>query len=60
MDDPLAELLENLSFPGELGIQMISLRKRASEIEEEQDRLQLIQGSCSVTLQARHRLSTKR
>ena len=43
MDDPLAELLENLSFPGELGIQMISLRKRASEIEEEQDRLQLIQ-----------------
>ncbi len=42
-DDPLTQLLENLSLPGEPGIEMISLRKRAREIEEEQERLQLIQ-----------------
>jgi diguanylate cyclase len=42
-DDPLTQLLENLSLPGDLGIEIISLRKRAGEIEEEQERLQLIQ-----------------
>ncbi len=42
-DDPLTSLLENLSLPGDLGIEIISLRKRAALIEEEQERLQLIQ-----------------
>ncbi|MFT5349974.1 MAG: diguanylate cyclase, partial [Gammaproteobacteria bacterium] len=51
-DDPLTHLLENLSLPGELGIEVMTLRKRAVEIEEEQDRLQLIQDL--VQLLSRH------
>jgi len=47
-DDPLTQLLENLSLPGELGIEIISLRKRAGEIEEERERLQLIQDLVQV------------
>jgi hypothetical protein len=42
-DDPLTQLLENLSLPGDLGIEVMTLRKRAVEIEEDQDRLLLIQ-----------------
>ncbi len=42
-DDPLIQLLQNLSLPGDLGIEIISLRKRAAGIEEEQERLGLIQ-----------------
>ena len=42
-EDPLKQLLENISLPGELGIEVMTLRKRAVEIEEEQDRLALIQ-----------------
>ncbi len=41
--DPLLSLLDNLSLPGESGIEIIGLRKRAREIKEEQDRLQLTQ-----------------
>ena len=41
--DPLAQLLESISLPGEPGVEVLALRKRASQIEEEQERLQLIQ-----------------
>jgi diguanylate cyclase len=47
-DDPLTQLLENLSLPGDPGIEIISLRKRALKIEEEQERLQLIQDLVQV------------
>ena len=47
-DDPLSQLLENLSLPGDLGIEIISLRKRASAIEEEQERLKIIQDLVQV------------
>lgn len=47
-DDPLSQLLENLSLPGDLGIEIISLRKRAGEIEEEQERLKIIQDLVQV------------
>ena len=48
VDDPLTQLLENLSLPGDLGVEIISMRKRAGEIEEEQERLQLIQDLVQV------------
>ena len=41
--DPLAHLLESVSLPGEAGIEVLALRKRAAQINEEQERLQLIQ-----------------
>ncbi len=41
--DPLAQLLESVSLPGEAGIEVLALRKRAAQISEEQERLQLVQ-----------------
>lgn len=47
-DDPLTQLLDNLSLPGDLGIEILALRKRAAQIEQEQERLQLIQDLVEV------------
>ena len=41
--DPLFSLLDGLSLPGEAGIEIMALRKRARSIQQEQERLQLIQ-----------------